>query len=254
MKGLVAIAVFLSATGVTFAQANDPEAGRLLDRALDDADNFRKEMQSAQYEATVRVREWSGRGELRGVANAKMIVKPGDPHPVTYISREVHGRVKLPDDDDHKEDEKDKTTLQEFSRSHRIQERFNIVNAGTEEIAGDRATAIKFTPNHSVPNKNSGDRFLDVISGTAWISEGRNRLVKFDMKLTQPFQLFWIFAVLKELSIQYELITPGDILGHAKLNVVFALTTPIYSLRQQHEVDLDHFRPRDAVVAQNRQR
>ena len=81
------------------------------------------------------------------------------------------------------------------------------------------------------------------------MSEEKNRLVKLEMKLVQPFRLFWILAVLKECTIQYELLEPGGILGHAKLKVLFAVTTPIYSIRQQHDVDLDNFRPRNTLVA-----
>jgi hypothetical protein len=49
------------------------------------------------------------------------------------------------------------------------------------------------------------------------VSEGKNRLVKFETRWTRPFQLFWTFAALKEFSLQHELITPGEILGHAKI-------------------------------------
>ena len=81
------------------------------------------------------------------------------------------------------------------------------------------------------------------------IVETRNRLVKFEMHLVQPFQLFWILAVLKECSIQYELIEPGEILGHAKLKIVYSVSTPIYSIRQEHDVDLDHFHRRETLIA-----
>ena len=69
------------------------------------------------------------------------------------------------------------------------------------------------------------------------------------MHLVQPFQLFWILAVLKECSVQYELIEPGEILGHAKLKIVFSVSTPIYSIRQEHDVDLDHFHRRETLIA-----
>ena len=59
---------------------------------------------------------------------------------------------------------------------------------------------------------------------------------------------FWIIAVLKDLSIQYELLEPGEILGHAKVKVLFALTTPVYSIRQLHEVDMSNFRRRKTVA------
>jgi hypothetical protein len=182
-----------------------------------------------------------------------MTVRPGDAHPVTYLSREVHGKVKLPDENDKsKDDDKDKTTLQDFSREHRINERFDFKIADApESITAGPARRIEFTPKPDQPEKNTADRFLDSIDGKAWVTEDKNRLGKFQMRLRRPFQLFWIFAVLKELSIDYELLEPNEFLGHARLKVVFSLTTPIYTIRQEHEAELNHFRKREAVVVSN---
>ena len=166
-----------------------------------------------------------------------------------FLSREVEGKVRLPEDKESKKDDDDKdVTLTQFAADHRIAERFDFTVSGSDEVAGERARRIDFKPRPHQPEKNTADRFLDAISGTAWVSESHNQLVKFDMHLLRPFQLLWIFAVLKDLSIQYELITPDEILGHAKLKVLFALTTPIYSIRQQHDVDMDNFRRREAIA------
>ncbi len=230
------------------AEPIDAETGRMLERALQEAENFRKQMQTSEYEARMRVQEWDGRGRLRGTAKAHAIMRPGDARPMTFLSREVQGKVRLPEGkgEGTKEKEKD-TSLQEFAREHRISERFEFAAEGFDEIAGQRARRVSFKPKPNQPEKNTADRFLDTISGTAWVSD-ENKLVKFEMRLLRPFQLFWIFAVLKELSIQYELITPGEILGHSKLQVLFALTTPIYSIRQWHDVDLDKFRRREGAA------
>ncbi|MDQ6860070.1 MAG: hypothetical protein M3032_02810 [Verrucomicrobiota bacterium] len=233
------------------AQAVDPEIARMLERALADAENFRKQLKTSEYDANMRVQEWDGRGRLRGIATARAIVRPGDPKPMTFISRHVDGKVRLPDDKPSKNDDDKETSLQEFAREHRISERFAFDANGVDEIAGERARRITFQPKPNQAEKNSADRFLDAISGTAWISEQRNKLVKFDLKLAKPFQLFWILAVLKDLSIEYELLEPGEILGHAKVKVLFALTTPVYSIRQQHDVDISNFRPRTAVAARS---
>jgi hypothetical protein len=180
-------------------------------------------------------------------------MRPGSKRPMTFVSREVQGKVRLPSDKDNaKEDEDDKTTLQDFAREHKISERFDFKMEGREQIAGASAVRIRFAPNQTQRAKNTADRFLDTIKGTAWVSEEKSRLVKFEMSLVQPFRLFWILAVLKECTIQYELLEPGEILGHAKLKVIFAVTTPIYSIRQQHDVDLDKFRPRNTLVAATR--
>ncbi|HEY0369594.1 MAG TPA: hypothetical protein VGC85_08365 [Chthoniobacterales bacterium] len=219
----------------------------MLERALADAERFRVELKHSEYDATMRIQEWDGRGRLRGTANAKALVRPGDPKPMTFISRHVEGKVRMPDDKPSKNDEKD-VTLQEFAREHRIAERFAFQDLGSDEVAGERARRISFQPKPDQPEKNTADRFLDNVSGTAWISESANKLVKFELRLTRPFQLFWIFAVLKDLSIEYELLKPGEILGHGKLKVLFALTTPVYSIRQQHDVEMDHFRRRDSVA------
>lgn len=222
----------------------------MMEGALQDAENFRQQVRKSEYEAKMFVQEWDGRGRLRGTAKATVIMRPGDEHPMTFVSREVHGKVRLPSEKDRsKDDDDDKTTLQDFAREHKISERFDFAVKGREQIGGESAVQIQFTPTKRLPEKNTADRFLDTISGSAWVTEGKNRLVKFEMWLVQPFQLFWILAVLKECSIQYELLEPGEILGHAKLKVTYALATPIYSIRQQHDVDLDHFRPRNTLVA-----
>ncbi len=229
----------------------DPQTAAMLDRALTQIQRFRDAAPTLQYDAAVHVTEWNGKGEVRGTADAKMLVRPGDAKQVTYISREVHGRVKLPDDDSKsKEDENDKTTLQDFARDHRINERFDFhVSDANEQIAAGAARRIDFTPKSNQPEKNTADRFLDSISGTTWITTEANRLAKFEMHLRHPFQLFWIFAVLKELSIQYELLEPDQFLGHSRLKVTFCLATPIYTIRQEHDAELDHFRRRETTVA-----
>ena len=231
------------------AQTIDPEVGRMLDRAVADAENFRKQLPTLQYEAKMRVQEWNGRGRWRGTAKAHAIMRPGDTRPVKFLSREIEGKVRLPDDekDSNEEEEKD-VTLQEFAREHQIAERFQFDVIGSEVVAGQRARRVAFKPKPNQPEKNTADRFLDTISGTAWVTEEKSKLVKFEMRLLRPFRLFWILAVLKELSIEYELLEPGEFLGHAKLKVLFALTTPIYSIRQLHDVDLDKFRRRDTVA------
>lgn len=241
--GLLPLCAFARADGV------DPEVGRMLERALQEAENFRKQLPELEYDATMRVQEWDGRGRLRGTAKAKAIMRPGDVRPITFLSREVEGKVRLPDDKPGKKDDDEKeVTLQRFASDHHISERFDFTVAGVEEIAGERARRVDFRPRRGQPEKDTADRFLSTISGTAWVNESKNKLVKFEMHLTRPFQLFWIFAVLKELSIQYELLSPDEILGHAKLKVLFALSTPIYSIRQLHDVDIEHFRRREVVA------
>jgi hypothetical protein len=236
------------AVSVSAQNSLDPQVAQLMERALQDAENFRLEVRSAEYEAKMFVQEWDGRGHLRGTAKATAIMRPGDRHPMTFVSREVHGKVRLPSENDRDKEDDDKSTLLDFAREHKMSDRYDFAVEGKEQVAGDTAVRIKFTPTRRQPEKNRADRFLDTITGTAWVSEARNRLVKLEMRLVQPFQLFWILAVLKECTIQYELLEPGDILGHAKLKIVFAVTTPIYSIRQQHDVELDHFRRRDRLV------
>jgi hypothetical protein len=247
------ICVVLLVAPAVHAQTVTPDVGLMLERTLQEAENFRKELSSSEYEATMHIQEWDGRGRLRGTADAKALVRPGDARSMTFLTREVRGKVRLPKEKRRsKEDEdEDKTTLQDFAREHRIAERFVFTVSEGEEIFGDRARRIGFTPRDHQPEKNTADRFLDSITGAAWVTEEKNRLVKFEMRLMHPFQLLWVFAILKEFSIQYELIAPGEILGHAKMKVLFALTTPLYTFRQQHDVDLDHFRRREMVLAQN---
>lgn len=242
------VAVLLWHSVVAFAQEIDPQVGRMLERALADAEIFRKQLPTLQYEAKMRVQEWDGRGRLRGTAKAHAIVRPRDARPIVFLSREVQGKVRFPQEKKGSADEEEEDfTLQEFARENRIAERFEFDVIGSELVAGQQARRVAFRPKPNQPAKKTAGRFLNAITGTAWVTEETNKLVKFEMKLMRPFQLFWIFAVLKELSIQYELIEPKEILGEAKLKVLFALDTPIYSIRQLHDVEVDHFRRRETL-------
>ena len=233
------------------AEQLDPEVGRMLERALADAENLRKQLPTLEYDAKMRVQEWDSRGRLRGTANAVAIMRPGDPKPMTFVSRQVEGKVRLPEESSSSkdDDDDDKTTLQEFSAKHQMPERFDFQIAGTDNVAGQPAKRVTFRPKANPPKKrNTADRFLGLVEGTAWVSEADNKLVKFDMKLQQPFKLLWIIAVLRELSINYELVERGDIVGKAKLKVLFSLRTPIYSIRQLHDVEMSNFRRRNPVA------
>lgn len=233
------------------AETVDPEVGRMLERALADAENLRKQLPTLEYDAKMRVQEWDSRGRLRGTAKAVAIMRPGDPKPMTFISREVEGKVRLPEAEESKDDDDDdKTTLQEFSAKHQMPERFDFEIVGTDTVGGERAKRVAFKPKANPPKKrNTADRFLGVVEGTAWVAEADNKLLKFDMRLQQPFRLFWIIAVLRELSINYELLERGDIVGKAKLKVLFSLNTPIYSIKQLHDVEMSNFRRRNSVAA-----
>ncbi|MEJ7703248.1 MAG: hypothetical protein WKF47_06155 [Geodermatophilaceae bacterium] len=60
---------------------------------------------------------------------------------MTFLSREIEGKVRLPDDKENKQDENEKdVTLQQFAAEHRISERFEFALAGSEEVAGERAS------------------------------------------------------------------------------------------------------------------
>lgn len=241
------MAVFVTSITPIAADPMDPTTGHMLERALGQLEDLRKQLPTLQYDAAVQVKEWDGKGRERGTAKATMTVRPGQPHSITYLSREVHGKVKLPDENEKsKDDDKDQTTLQQFAEQHRINDRFDFKISVDPENAARR---IEFTPKPNQPEKNTADRFLDSIAGKATISEDKNRVTKFEMHILHPFQLFWIIAVLKEFSIEYELLEPKEFLGHAKVKVVFCMSTPIYTMRQQHDVEMDNFRRREPTVA-----
>src|SRR5687768_6982745 len=176
----LAVAFILAISSAAQGEKLSPEIAQIMERALADAEKFRQEVRKSQYEAKMVVQEWDGRGRLRGTAKATAIMRPGDKRPMTFVSREVQGKVRLPSEKENaKEEEDDKTTLQDFAREHRMSERFDFVLEGREQVAGQRAVRVRFAPNRSVRAKNTADRFLDTITGTAWVSEEKSRLVKF---------------------------------------------------------------------------
>ncbi len=243
---LLALGSFLCLTTSQLrAQEPLPDPAQLLQQALAAGEAFRKQLPGLEYDAAVRVDEFDQSGALRGTGKATMLVRPGADPEVTYLSREKQGQVRLPDDkpSQHEED-KEETTVPEFAAKHQVAERYKFTVEGRDSIAGEPSYRVAFSPKPDQPAKNSVDRFLEAVAGHAWVTEKESRLVKFEMRLQHPHELFWLLAVLKEFSFRYELLEPGEILGRAQIRFRFYLSTPIWSLRQEHVLVLDHFRPR----------
>lgn len=154
MRTAIAAALSFAASSALGAEL-DARTEQMIERALQQVQEFRDRAPALQYDAKVHVTEWNGKGEVRGTADARMTVRPGDAHQITYLSREVHGRVKLPEaNNDSKQDESDKTTIEDFARQHRINERFDFnVAPEPEEIAAGAARKIDFTPRARQPEK-----------------------------------------------------------------------------------------------------
>ena len=156
----LAVGVLLAISPPAYGEKLSPEIAQIMERALADAENFRQQIRKSEYEAKMFVQEWDGRGRLRGTAKATAIMRPGAKRSMTIVSREVQGKVRLPSEKDNaKEDEDDKTTLQDFAREHKISERFDFTLEGREQIAGANAVRIRFAPNRSERPKNTADRF-----------------------------------------------------------------------------------------------
>jgi hypothetical protein len=246
----LALAGALCLTTLTAPAQNPPPAiAQMLNRALADGEEFRKQLPKLEYDLVVRVTEFDRNGAVRGMGKATMIVRPGDAKPITFTSREKYGKVRLPNDGppSKDEDEEKDETVQQFAAKHQIGQRFDFALEGQEAVAGENAWRVSFSPKPDQPEKNSADRFLDAIAGRAWVTEEKNRLVRFEMQLQHPFELFWVLAVLKDFSFRYELFEPGEILGRARIVFRFNLVTPIWSLQQEHEMELNHFRRRTTV-------
>ncbi|HEY2138474.1 MAG TPA: hypothetical protein VGH00_00235, partial [Chthoniobacterales bacterium] len=47
-----------------YAENLSPEIARMMEAALQDAENFRQELRKSQYEAKMVVHEWDGSGRL----------------------------------------------------------------------------------------------------------------------------------------------------------------------------------------------
>ena len=268
---ILSIFIFLVAGRLSFsAEEKELTALEIFDRTLTAFDNQRTALRDWQYYQTLTTHQTDGSGNVIARGVWQSIVRPGDSRPLEYIGERMEGKLSFfkaesassptpswsasstpaPKAKSHDEvEEKNQAeSAVEAVRKYNLRERYNWKRLPDENVGGEGAYVIAFEPKPRQNTRSREERFFGLLAGKIWVSRGDFIVLKMDVALQSPCQLFWILARVTTFQFTYVLEpSRGPRLfrlsrGTAKTVVSF----PFYAVRQKHWLTIDKYEPRTA--------
>ncbi|MDP9098317.1 MAG: hypothetical protein M3N48_04895 [Verrucomicrobiota bacterium] len=268
---ILSIFVFLLAGRLTFAaEEKELTALEIFDRTLAAFDNQRTALREWQYYQTLTTHQFDSSGNVTARGVWQSIVRPGDPRPLEYIAERMEGKLSffksessptpVPSSSastspapkakprDEVEEKNQAESAVEAVRKYNLRERYNWKRLPDENVGGEGACVIAFEPKPRQNTRSREERFFGLLAGKIWVSRSDFIVLKMDVALQSPCQLFWILARVTTFQFTYVLEpSRGPRLfrlsrGTAKTVVSF----PFYAVRQKHWLTIDKYEPRTA--------
>jgi len=263
--------VLVLAGRLTFAaEEKELTALEIFDRTLAAFDNQRTALRDWQYYQTLTTHQFDGSGNVIARGVWQSIVRPGDPRPLEYIAERMEGKLSFFKSEsspspapsssasatpapkakprDEVEEKNQAESAVEAVRKYNLRERYNWKRLPDENVGGEGACVIAFEPKPRQNTRSREERFFGLLAGKIWVSRSDFIVLKMDVALQSPCQLFWILARVTTFQFTYVLEpSRGPRLfrlsrGTAKTVVSF----PFYTVRQKHWLTIDKYEARTA--------
>ena len=260
---LIVLVLLLACRLTAFAEEKDPTALQIFDRALAAFDAQRVALKDWQYQQTLITHQLdsSGNATARGVW--KSIVRPGDPQALEYTGDRMEGQLSFfkpssstassspsPKSKPHAEtEEKNQSeTAVEAVRKYNLRDRYNWKRLPDEAVTGEDAYVISFEPKPNQNVRSREERFFSLLGGKLWVAQNDFIILKMEVALRAPCNLFWIIAQVTTFQFTY-ILEPSRGPRLFRLSRATAKTVvsfPFYAVRQKHWLTIDKYEPRTA--------
>ena len=267
---LPAFLLLLSLSRLAFAaEEKELTALEIFDRALTAFENQRVALRDWQYYQTLTTHQLDGSGNVIARGTWQSIVRPGDPRPLEYIAERMEGKLSffksesssspapsasassatpLPKSKSREEpEEKNQSeSAVEAVRKYNLRERYNWKRLPDENVSGEGAYLIAFEPKPHQNARSREERFFGLLAGKLWVSRNDFIILKMDVALESPCQLFWILARVTTFQFTY-ILEPSRAPRLFRLSKATAKTVvsfPFYAVRQKHWLTIDKYEPR----------
>jgi hypothetical protein len=247
------------------AEESEPNPLEIFDRALAAFDNQRVALHDWQYLQTLTTHQLDSSGAVTARGTWQSIVRPGDPRPLEYVGERVEGKLSFFKSDStsassasspsskskapEKTEEKNQSeTAVEAVHKYNLRDRYNWKRLPDETVTGESAYVISFQPKPNQVARSREERFFSLLAGKLWIAKNDFLVLKMDVALQSPCQLFWIIAQVTTFKFTY-LLEPSHgprLFRLSKAAARTVVTFPFYSVRQKHWLTIDKYEPRTA--------
>src|SRR5256885_6429505 len=249
------------------AQEKELNPLEVFDRALAAFDNQRVALRDYQYYQTLTTHQLDSSGSVTARGAWQSIVRPGDPRPLEYVGERVDGKLSFFKSESsavsapsasspspkskppEKTEEKNQSeTAVEAVHKYNLRDRYNWKRLPDETVTGEAAYVISLQPKPNQVARSREERFFSLLAGKLWIAKNDFIILKMEVALQSPCQLFWILAQVTTFKFTY-LLEPSHGPRLFRLSKAIARTVvsfPFYAVRQKHWLTIDKYEPRTA--------
>jgi hypothetical protein len=237
----------------------------IFDRALAAFDNQRVALRDWQYDQTLTTHQFDSSGNVTARGTWQSIVRPGDPRPLEYVGERTEGKLsffksessssssgsspssksKAPE----KTEEKNQSeTAVEAVHKYNLRDRYNWKRLPDETVTGESAYVISFQPKPNQVVHSREERFFSLLAGKLWVAKNDFIILKMDVALQSPCQLFWILAQVTTFTFTY-ILEPSRgprLFRLSKATARTVVSFPFFAVRQKHWLTIDKYEPRTA--------
>lgn len=260
--------LLLVAGRTSAAEEKELTALEIFDRALAAFDNQRAVLREYQYYQTLTTHQFDAAGKVTARGTWQSIVRPGDPRPLEYIAERMEGKLSFFKSEsasasspsssatvspkskprDEAEEKNQSESAAEAVRKYNLRERYNWKRLPDENVTGEAACVIAFEPKGRQNPRSREERFFSLLAGKLWVSRNDFIILKMDVALQSPSQLFWILARVTTFQFTYVLEPSRGprLFRLSKATAKTVVSFPFVAIRQKHWLTIDKYEPRTA--------
>jgi hypothetical protein len=252
---------------LTFAaEEKELTALEIFDRTLSAFDNQRTALKGWQYYQTLTTHQFDGSGAVTARGTWQSIVRPGDPRPLEYVAERMEGNLSFFKSEssstspsasspsaktkpkDENEEKNQSESAVEAVRKYNLRDRYNWKRLPDATVTGETAYVISFEPKANQNARSREARFFSLLAGKLWVSPEDFIILKMEVALQSPCQLFWVLARVTTFQFTY-LLEPSRgprLFRLSKATAKTVVSFPFYAVRQKHWLTIDKYEPRTA--------
>lgn len=231
IKKILGTAVLFVLAGSVCPAQNPPDAAVIVDRVIKRDKELQERRKGYDYDLTVTREKLKEDQSARETTEDKSVVV-ADRRP-DYDTRSGLSA----------EQEAEKASKEEPFELLKVIDHFSYALAGTEEVNGIPCYKVAYKPKPDMPYRNREEKVINQVTGFLWVSQKDYSLMRNSGTLSDPVQVGWIFATLKELEFSYEsqLLPNGDY-GPKKVAYRFLVDIPFGQIHERHTRRMARYR------------
>src|SRR4051812_36899536 len=263
---LAVLLLLLFFRGAAFAEEKELGALEIFDRTLAAFEGQRAALREYQYTQTLTTHQMDASGEVTARGTWQTIVRPGDPRPLEYIAERMEGKLSFfksesaaspspsssapskPKARPEPEEKNQSESAAEAVRKYNLRDRYNWKRLPDENVAGEAAYVIAFEPKARQNVRSREERFFSLLGGKLWVAQSDFIMLKMDVALRAPCNLFWVIAQVTTFQFTY-LLEPSRgprLFRLSKATAKTVVSFPFSATRQKHWLTIDKYEPRTA--------